>query len=123
MDNQLYPTPAACATAQHETDGMAAFTWVHTFNANTVLRSLALLPLQQHQLSSRTRTTFPSPQPRIAASNYAGAQASITTNIARNNLQAGIYGCGQHDSDLFGVDLQRRQRHQLPHTRRLLPAA
>jgi outer membrane receptor protein involved in Fe transport len=36
------------------------------------------------------------------ASNYGGAQANITTNIARNTIQAGFYGWGQHDSYLFG---------------------
>ena len=37
------------------------------------------------------------------ASTYAGAQASITTEIARNTIEAGLYSFGQHDSYLYGA--------------------
>jgi hypothetical protein len=36
-------------------------------------------------------------------SNYAGAQVAITTEIARNTLQAGLYSFGQHDNYVFGA--------------------
>jgi outer membrane receptor protein involved in Fe transport len=37
------------------------------------------------------------------ASNYGGAQVSLTTEIAHNTLQGGLYSFGQHDSYLFGA--------------------
>ena len=37
------------------------------------------------------------------SSEYAGAQASLTAEIARNTLQAGLYSFGQHDRYQFGA--------------------
>ena len=97
----LYPS-IGLRDAQHETDGLAAFTYAHTFNAATVLE---VSPFYHYNSANYE----PSPDDLPVAttsdrtSNYAGAQANITTNIARNTIQAGIYSWGQHDSYLFAA--------------------
>jgi hypothetical protein len=99
--NQLYPS-YGLRDAQHETDGLTTFTWAHSFNANTVLE---VSPFYHYNSTNYEPKPYDFPVATTSdrASNYAGAQASITTNIARNNLQAGIYSWGQHDSYLFGA--------------------
>ncbi len=98
--NQLIPS-YGLRDGQHETDGMSAFTWAHTFNASTLL---VVSPFYHYNSANyeSNPNDFPIATTSDRASNYGGAQASITTNIARNTIQAGIYSWGQHDSYVFG---------------------
>jgi outer membrane receptor protein involved in Fe transport len=98
--NQLLPSYGLRDT-QREVDGMTAFTWAHTFNASTML---AVSPFYHYNSANYTPNTndFPVATTSDRASNYGGAEANITTNIARNTIQAGFYSWGQHDSYLFG---------------------
>jgi TonB dependent receptor/Carboxypeptidase regulatory-like domain/TonB-dependent Receptor Plug Domain len=98
--NQLVPS-YGLRDGQHETDGLVAFTWAHTFNASTLL---TVSPFYHYNSASYEPKPYDYPIATTSdrASNYAGSQANITTNIARNTIQAGIYGWGQHDSYLFG---------------------
>ena len=88
--------------SQHETDGLTALSWLHTFNASTVLQ---ISPFYHHNRANYQSSPNDIPVATRAdrTSNYGGAQASITTEIARNTLQAGLYSFGQHDSYLFGA--------------------
>lgn len=87
---------------QHETDGFAAFSWLHTFSASTVLQ---VSPFYHH--NSANYEGGPNDLPVVTTSNrtsdYGGAQASLTMAITRNTLQAGVYSFGQHDKYLFGA--------------------
>ena len=87
---------------QHETDALAAFSWLHTFNPSTVLQ---ISPFYHYNRADYqpSPTDIPVATTSDRTSNYAGAQASITASIARNTLQAGLYSFGQHDSYLFGA--------------------
>ncbi len=98
--NQLLPS-YGLRDGQHETDGLVAFTWAHTFNSSTVFE---LSPFYHYNSANYEPKIddFPIATTSDRASNYGGAQANITTNIARNTIQAGFYGWGQHDSYLFG---------------------
>ncbi len=98
--NQLLPS-YGLRDAQREVDVMDAFTWVHTFNASTVLD---VSPFYHYNSAnySPNPNDYPIATTSNRASNYGGAEANITTNIARNTIQAGIYSWGQHDSYLFG---------------------
>ncbi len=98
--NQLSPS-YGLRDAQHETDGLAAFTWAHTFNQSTLLEVSPFYHYNQADYGSKP-DDFPVATTSDRASHYAGGQASITTNIARNTVQAGIYSWGQHDSYVFG---------------------
>ena len=87
---------------QHEIDGFAAFSWLHTFSASTVLQ---VSPFFHH--NSANYEGGPNDSPVVTTSNrtsdYGGAQASLTVAITRNTLQAGVYSFGQHDKYLFGA--------------------
>jgi hypothetical protein len=87
---------------QHETDGAVLFSWIRTINRSTVLQLSPLFHSNAADYDS-SPTDTPTATTVHRASNYAGAQASITTTVARNTLQAGLYSFGQHDSYLFGV--------------------
>ncbi len=88
--------------SQRETDGLAAFSWLHTFNATTVLQ---LSPFYHHNRADYQPNPNDTPVATTSdrTSDYAGTQVSFTTEIARNTLQAGLYSFGQHDSYLFGA--------------------
>jgi hypothetical protein len=100
-ENQLYDS-SGLRDGQHETDGVAAFSWLHTFNSQTVLQLSPFFHYNQADYNPN-----PNDQPVATtidrASTYAGAEAAISTVIARNTLQAGFYSFGQHDSYLFGA--------------------
>ena len=87
--------------SQHETDGLANFSWVHTFNASTLLQ---VSPFY-HYNSANYRPSpgdLPVATTSDRASNYGGLQTSITGQIARNTLQGGLYAFGQHDNSTVG---------------------
>ena len=88
---------------QHETDGFAAFSWVHTLNAATLLQ---VSPFYHYNSADYVPGAQDTPIAAMSdrASNYAGAQASLTTQIKNHTVQAGLYGFGQHDSDAFGAN-------------------
>ena len=98
-ENQIYNS-SGLRDSQSEVDGLAAFTWAHTFSPSTVLQ---LSPFFHHNAASYRPS--PSDQPVATtsdrASNYGGLQASIGTNVARNTIQGGLYSFGQHDSNVF----------------------
>lgn len=101
-ENQLYDS-SGLRDSQHETDGVLAFTWSHSFGQNAVL---AMSPFY-HGNSARYQ---PDPQDTpvattsYRASHYAGVQASTSGDLAHNHLEAGVYSWGQHDSDVFAID-------------------
>ena len=87
---------------QHETDGLAALSWLHTFNSSTVLQ---ISPFYHHNQANYEANPNDTPVATTShrTSDYGGAQASITMEITRNTLQAGLYSFGQHDRYLFGA--------------------
>jgi hypothetical protein len=101
VENQQFDS-SGLRDGQHETDAIAAFSWLHTFNPSTVLQ---VSPFYHYNLANYEPSPTDTPVATTSdrTSNYAGAQASITATIARNTLQAGLYSFGQHDTYLFGA--------------------
>jgi hypothetical protein len=99
-ENQQYDS-SGLRDGQYETDGIADFTWVHTFSASTLLQ---VSPFYHYNRANYQPNINDLPVATTSdrTSNYAGMQASITTQVARNTLQSGFYGFGQHDSYLYG---------------------
>lgn len=99
-ENQQYDS-SGLRDGQHETDGLAAFTWAHTFGASLLLQ---LSPFYHYNRANYEPdlTDVPVATTSDRSSHYGGLQASLTGQIARNTLQAGLYSFGQHDSYLFG---------------------
>ncbi len=100
-ENQQYDS-SGLRDSQRELDGFSVFSWVHTFNPTTFLQ---VSPYFHYNSSNYTPNPSDIPVATTAdrASNYAGVQASFTTQIARNTLEAGFYSFGQHDSYSFGA--------------------
>jgi hypothetical protein len=99
--NQLYDS-SGLRDGEHEHDGYAASTWVHNFNAATLLQ---LSPFYHYNDAKYDPSLedLPTATSSNQTGNYAGVQASVSTVIAKNSLSGGIYGYGQHEHDVFGV--------------------
>jgi TonB dependent receptor/Carboxypeptidase regulatory-like domain/TonB-dependent Receptor Plug Domain len=101
FENQQFDS-SGLRDVQHETDAIAAFSWLHTFNPSTVLQVSPFYHFNRANYDSNPNDT-PVATTSHRSSNYGGAQASITTEIARNTIEAGFYSFGQHDDYLFGA--------------------
>ena len=101
FENQQYDS-SGLRDGQHETDGVTAFSWIHTFNPFTVLQVSPFFHYNKADYESNPND-IPVATTVNRSSTYGGGQASITTQIARNTLQAGLYSFGQHDNYLFGA--------------------
>jgi hypothetical protein len=100
-ENQEYDS-SGLRDSQNEVDGFSVFSWIHTFNPTTFLQ---VSPYYHYNSGNYTPDPDDLPVATTAdrASNYAGVQASITTQVARNTIAAGFYSFGQHDSYVFGA--------------------
>jgi hypothetical protein len=85
---------------QHEADAFVNFSWVHTFNAKTLL---TISPFY-HENSAN----YDSPPNDVDTAStdhrtsiYAGGQVAFNANFARNDIQTGLYSFYQHDRELF----------------------
>ncbi|WP_263381547.1 TonB-dependent receptor [Granulicella arctica] len=99
-ENQQFDS-SGLRDGQHELDGLVDFSWVHTFNASTLLQ---VSPFYHYNRADYEPglNDLPIATTSDRASNYAGLQGSLTGQVARNTLQGGVYGFGQHDSYVFG---------------------
>ncbi len=87
---------------QSESDAIAAFTWLHTFSPSLVLQASPFYHFNQADYTSPP-TDAPVATTLDRASNYGGGQISLTTTVARNTLQGGLYFFDQADSYLFAA--------------------
>jgi hypothetical protein len=86
----------------HESDAIANFSWVHTFNSKTMLTASPFF----HRNSANYEggaNDYPTSTTDHHTSTYAGGQISFSTNLARNDLQVGFYGFHQNDSQHLGI--------------------
>jgi hypothetical protein len=95
------PTSYGLRDAEREPDGYVAFSWVHTFNSNTLL---TLSPFY-HYNSADYRggaNDYPVITDVTQTANYAGLQGTLNASFRHNDLEAGVYGFGQHQYNYFG---------------------
>jgi hypothetical protein len=87
---------------QNETDGVAAFSFLHTFNPSAVLQ---VSPFYHYNLADYNSppTDAPVATTLDRTSNYGGGQLSLTGQVADNTLQGGVYFFHQYDNYLFGA--------------------
>ncbi|HEV2620208.1 MAG TPA: TonB-dependent receptor, partial [Acidobacteriaceae bacterium] len=93
--------------SQNETDGVAAFTWLHSFRPSVVLQGSPFYHYNQADYDSPAGD-FPVATTVDRTSNYAGGQLSLSLQpshgpLTHNTVQGGIYTFGQHDNNLFGA--------------------
>ncbi len=98
--NQVYPS-YGLRDSEREPDGYLAFSWVHTFNHNTIL---TVSPFYHYNEAAYNAS--PNDYPVVTdvnqTANYVGAQTSLATTIAKkNDIEVGAYGFAQHQSNTF----------------------
>ena len=86
----------------HESDALANFSWVHTFNSKLLLTVSPFFHRNTADYDSAPTDPVATTQHR--SSDYAGGQVSFSANLPRNNLQVGLYSFYQQDNELFGVN-------------------
>jgi TonB dependent receptor/Carboxypeptidase regulatory-like domain/TonB-dependent Receptor Plug Domain len=87
---------------QHESDGFVAFTWVRTINPNMLL---TVSPFYHRNTANYRGDPNDTPQAATddRTSSYLGAQTTFSVTVARNNIQAGVYGFRQNDNEFFNL--------------------
>ncbi len=85
---------------EHETDGYVAFSWIHTFDPNLLL---TVSPFYHYTKASYQASPddYPVATNVDQTSNYGGLQASVNANVWKNDIQAGVYGFAQRQSNYF----------------------
>ena len=101
VENQLVPS-SGLRDSETEADALADFSWVRTINPTTVLTVSPFFHYNSANYNGRPNDT-PVDTTDHRGSTYGGAQATFSTSFARNDLQVGLYGFGQHDNELFGL--------------------
>ncbi|HEY4381242.1 MAG TPA: TonB-dependent receptor [Acidobacteriaceae bacterium] len=101
IENQQFDSSGLRDT-QSETDGVAAFSWLHTFNASTVLQASPFFHWNRADYNSAP-SDMPVATTADRTSNYGGGHISLTGEIARNSLQGGVYFFDQADSYFLGA--------------------
>ena len=90
----------ALRDGEREPDGYVTFSWVHTFNPDTLL---TVSPFYHY--NGADYQGGPNDHPVISTvnqtANYGGIQASLNANFRHNDVQAGVYGFGQHQHNYF----------------------
>jgi len=88
---------------EREPDGYATFSWVHTFDPTTLL---TVSPFYHYNAANYRggANDFPVISTVTQTAQYGGAQVALNTSFQRNNLQAGVYGFGQHQYNYFSND-------------------
>ena len=85
---------------EREPDGYATFSWVHTFDPNTLL---TVSPFYHY--NGADYQGGPNDVPVISSvtqtAQYAGAQVALNANVWRNDIQAGVYGFFQRQYNHF----------------------
>jgi hypothetical protein len=85
----------------HESDAIANFSWVHTFNTNLLLTASPFFHYNSADYDSAL--TDPVATTEHRGSTYGGGQVSFGANLPKNNLQVGVYSFYQQDNELFGA--------------------
>jgi len=86
----------------HEADAIVNFSWVHTFNSQLLLTVSPFFHFNSADYSSSPED-YPVATTQNRASTYGGGQVSFAANVAKNNLQVGLYSFYQQDNELFGA--------------------
>ena len=89
--------------SEREPDGYATFSWVHTFDPNTLL---TISPFYHYNGADYHGgpNDFPVISTVTQTAQYGGAQVALNANLKRNDIQAGVYGFAQHQYNYFFND-------------------
>jgi hypothetical protein len=102
IGNQYYPS-WGLHDSETEPDGYVTFSWVHTFNANTLLTVSPFYHFNGADYHGGPND-YPVTSTVTQTANYAGGQAALSTNVWKNDIQAGVYGFFQHQHNYYFND-------------------
>jgi outer membrane cobalamin receptor len=86
----------------HESDAIVNFSWVHTFSPKLLLTVSPFFHRNAADYQS-SPNDFPVSTTQDRSSIYGGGQVGLSANVAKNNLQVGLYSFYQQDNELFGA--------------------
>jgi hypothetical protein len=86
--------------AEREPDGYVTLSWVHTFNQNALLTVSPFYHYNGADYKSGAND-YPVRSTVNQNANYGGMQATVGATLWKNDLQAGVYGFGQHQYNYF----------------------
>ena len=105
-DYQIPNDPDAQATGirdvERERDGLASFSWVHTFKPGLLLTVSPFYHYNRANYDGGPNDT-PVSTTQHRGSQYAGAQIALSAVSAKHNASVGLYGFGQHDDESIGL--------------------
>jgi hypothetical protein len=86
--------------SEREPDGYVIFSWVHTFNPNTLL---TVSPFYHYNAAHYKggANDYPVSSTVDQDANYGGAQVVLNATVRKNDLDAGVYGFVQHQYNYF----------------------
>ena len=87
--------------SDHESDALASFSWVHTFNSRMLLTVSPFYHYNRANYDSAFTDPVVTTQHR--ASTYGGGQVSFSANGYKNDFQVGVYSFYQRDDEFLGA--------------------
>jgi outer membrane cobalamin receptor len=87
---------------QRETDSFAILSWVRTLSADAVLTTSLFAHFNEADLDAAPND-FPISTTDQRSSTYVGGQETLRLHAAQNDVQFGVLGFTQHDTDVFDV--------------------
>jgi hypothetical protein len=87
---------------QRETDSFAILSWVRTLSADAVLTTSLFAHFNEADLDAAPND-FPISTTDQRSSTYVGGQDTLRLHAAQNDVQFGVLGFSQHDTDVFNV--------------------
>jgi hypothetical protein len=99
VTNVYYPS-SGLRDGEREPDGYVTFSWVHTFNPKVLL---TVSPFYHYNAADYHggANDFPVISTVNQNASYAGMQTTASATFWKNDLQAGVYGFGQHQYTYF----------------------
>ena len=105
-DYQIPTSPDAAAAGirdvEQESDALASFSWVHTFQPGLLLTTSPFYHYNRANYDGDPNET-PVGTTQHRESQYAGAQIALSDVTKRHNATMGLYGFGQHDEESVGL--------------------
>ena len=87
---------------QRETDSFAILSWVRTLNSDAVLTTSLFAHFNAADLDAAA-SDFPISTTDQRSSTYIGGQETLRLHLTENDIQIGVLGFSQHDTDVFNV--------------------
>jgi carboxypeptidase family protein/TonB-dependent receptor-like protein len=86
--------------SEREPDGYVTFSWIHTFDPNLLL---TVSPFYHYNQANYNGSPIDVPVITNVqqTAHYGGLQAALNATFWKNDLQVGVYGFAQHESNFF----------------------